>query len=317
MSRGNRIKSAKIEINLLREGLKESTHFAEAVVCDTKGRVLSVAGDGESSAFIRSALKPFQALTVVSTGSLEHYKLTDKDLAVICSSHQGTKEHARQVFRLLWQADLEANMLQCPVPEGKETALEYNCSGKHAGMLLTSKHCNWSLNSYMDKNHPVQELILNKVAELLNMPPQEFIAAKDDCGVPTYLMQLRQIATLYAHLASGDRLDMERVVRAMTYHPTMVSGKGGFDTELMRLSEGEIVSKSGSEGIQCIGRVGEGLGLAIKVQDGARRAKYAAALYLLTRLGWISPAVSDTLAEQFLSLSPYKRLDVVGELALV
>ncbi|OKH15215.1 asparaginase [[Limnothrix rosea] IAM M-220] len=317
MSRGNRIKSPKLEISLLREGLKESTHLAEAVVCDTKGRVLSVAGDGESSAFIRSALKPFQALAVVGTGSIEHYKLTDKDLAVICSSHKGTKEHARQVFRILWQADLESQVLQCPIPHGKDSALEHNCSGKHAGMLLTCKHCNWSLSSYMEKNHPVQELILNKVAELLKMPPQEFIAAKDDCGVPTYLMQLRQMATLYAHLASGDRLDVERVVRAMTYHPTMVAGKGGFDTELMRLSEGEIVSKSGAEGIQCIGRVGEGLGLAIKVQDGAKRAKYAVALYLLTRLGWISPAVSDTLSEQFLSLSPYKRLDVVGELALV
>jgi L-asparaginase len=317
MSRGKRIQSSPIEINLLREGLKESTHYAEAVVCDTKGRVLSVAGNADSSAFIRSALKPFQALAVVNTGSLDHYRLTDQDLAVICSSHQGTKEHARQVFRILWQADLESQALQCPIPPGKDSALEHNCSGKHAGMLLTCKHCNWSTTDYMDRNHPVQQFILNKVAELLQMPPQEFIGAKDDCGVPTYLMQIRQMATLYAHLASGDRLDVERVVRAMTYHPTMVAGKGSFDTELMRLSEGEIVSKSGAEGIQCIGRVGEGLGLAIKVKDGAKRAKYATALYLLTRLGWISPAVSDTLSEQFLSLSPYKRLDVVGELSFV
>lgn len=317
MSRGKRVQSAPLAINLLREGLKESTHYAEAVVCDTKGRVLSVAGDAESSAFIRSALKPFQALAVIGTGAFDHYHLSDQDLAVICSSHQGTKEHARQVFRILWQADLEADVLQCPIPAGKDSALEHNCSGKHAGMLLTCKHCNWGLGSYMEKSHPVQELILSKVAELLHMPPQEFIAARDDCGVPTYLMQLSQMATLYAQLASGDRLDVERIVRAMTYHPTMVSGKGGFDTELMRLSEGEIVSKSGAEGIQCIGRVGEGLGLAIKVRDGAKRAKYAVALYLLTRLGWITPAVSDTLAEQFLSLSPYKRLDVVGELSLV
>lgn len=317
MSRGKRVQAPQIEVNLLREGLKESTHYAEAVVCDTKGRVLSVAGDAESSAFIRSALKPFQALALVGTGGVSTYKLSDKDLAVICGSHQGTKEHARQVFRILWQAELEPHSLQCPVPHGKGSALEHNCSGKHAGMLLTCQHCNWSLSGYMDKSHPVQELILKKIAELLHMPPQEFIGAKDDCGVPTYLMQLSQMATLYAHLASGDRLDLERVSRAMTHHPTMVSGEGGFDTELMRLSEGEIVSKSGAEGIQCIGRVGEGLGLAIKVKDGAKRAKYAVALDLLTRLGWISPAISDVLSEQFLSLSAYKRLDVVGELSFV
>lgn len=317
MSRGKRVQSQHIEVNLLREGLKESTHYAEAVVCDTKGRVLSVAGDAESSAFIRSALKPFQALAIIGTGAFEHYKLTDKDLAIICGSHQGTKEQARQVFRILWQADLESNVLQCPIPHGRETALEHNCSGKHAGMLLTCKHCNWGVGSYMEKSHPVQALILNKVAELLHMPPQEFIGARDDCGVPTYLMQLSQMATLYAHLASGDRLDVERVSRAMTHNPEMVSGEGGFDTELMRLSGGEIVSKSGAEGIQCIGRVGEGLGLAIKVKDGAKRAKYAAALHLLTRLGWISPTVAEALSEQFLTLSAYKRLDVVGELSLV
>lgn len=317
MSRGKRVQAPHIEVNLLREGLKESTHYAEAVVCDTKGRVLSVAGDAESSAFIRSALKPFQALAVVGTGSLSTYKLSDKDLAVICGSHQGTKEHARQVFRILWQAELEPQSLQCPVPRGCDSALEHNCSGKHAGMLLACQHCNWSLSGYMDKAHPVQQLILKKVAELLHLPPQEFVGAKDDCGVPTYLMPLSQMATLYAHLASGDRLDLERVSRAMTHHPTMVSGEGGFDTELMRLSEGEIVSKSGAEGIQCIGRVGEGLGLAIKVKDGAKRAKYAVALDLLTRLGWVSPAVSDVLSEQFLSLSAYKRLDVVGELSFV
>ncbi|MGB2925578.1 MAG: asparaginase, partial [Limnothrix sp.] len=154
MSRGKRVQSPQLEINLLREGLTESTHCAEAVVCDTKGRVLSVAGDAESSAFMRSALKPFQALGVVGSGSLSTYNLSDKDLSVICGSHQGTKEHARQVFRILWQADLEPQSLRCPIPHGKGSALEHNCSGNHAGMLITCKHCNWSVSSYMEHSHP-------------------------------------------------------------------------------------------------------------------------------------------------------------------
>ena len=80
------------------------------------------------------------------------------------------------------------------------------------------------------------------------MPAEEFISARDDCGAPTYFMQLGQIASLYARLASGDSLDMERIVRAMTHHPAMVAGDGEFDTELMRLTEGELVSKAGSRG---------------------------------------------------------------------
>lgn len=315
-SRAKRNQTAELRVQLLREGIVESTHIAHAVVSDSRGRVLSVAGDAETATFIRSALKPFQALAVTNTGTLERYGLDDKDLAIMCSSHRGSIEQVRQVFHILWRADLEPAMLRCPTPEGKDSPLRHNCSGKHAGMLAVCQQRNWPLDSYLHRNHPVQTLILGKVAELLGMPADEFIMAHDDCGAPTYLMQLSQMSTLFAKLASGDNLDMERIVRAMTHHPDMVGGVDTFDTELMRLTDGEIVSKSGAEGIQCIGRVGEGQGLAVKVLDGSKRAKYAIAIHLLKQLGWILPAVAETLAETYMVLSQYKRLDVVGELSL-
>lgn len=316
MSRTKRTQAPEIEVHLLREGIVESIHHVNAVVCDDKGRLLSVAGSGEVSAFVRSALKPFQALAVTTTGTLESFNLTDKDLAIICSSHQGTIEQARQVFNILWRCDLSSTSLQCPLPEGKQSPLQNNCSGKHAGMLAVCRQRNWALDSYLKRSHPVQKLIVSKVAELLGMPPDELICAHDDCGAPTYCMQLWQMATLYAHLASGGNLALERVVRAMTYNPEMVGGEGHFDTELMRATGGEIVSKSGSEGIQCLGHVGQGMGLAIKVRDGSRRAKYATAIHLLKRMGWITPSVAETLEEKFMELSKYKRLEVLGELAL-
>ena len=317
MTRGKRTQAAELEVRLLREGIVESRHQAQAAVCDNRGRVLSVAGNSETAAFVRSALKPFQALAVTTTGTLERYALTDRDLAIICSSHQGTVEQARQVFNILWRCDVDPSMLQCPIPEGKRSRLQYNCSGKHAGMLAVCQQRNWSLNTYLQRNHPVQRLILGKVSELLRMPAEEFISARDDCGAPTYFMQLGQMASLYARLASGDNLDMERIVRAMTHHPAMVAGNGEFDTELMRLTEGELVSKTGAEGIQCIGRIGEGMGLAIKVVDGAKRAKYAVAIHLLKQMGWISPTTAETLSETYMTLTDFKRLDVVGELSML
>jgi len=184
-------------------------------------------------------------------------------------------------------------------------------------MLAVCQQRNWPLSNYLQRNHPVQKLILAKVAELLRMPGEEFIGARDDCGAPTYFLQLGQMATLYAQLASGNNLDMERIVRAMTHHPQMVAGEGEFDTEIMRLTQGELVSKSGAEGVQCIGRVGEGLGLAIKVVDGAKRAKYAAAIHILKQLGWVTPAIAEALTESFITLSAFKRLDVLGELSLI
>ena len=317
MTRGKRTQTPKLEVQLLREGIEESVHRVEAVVSDNRNRLMLLAGNAQTATFIRSALKPFQALAVTSSGVLERYDLTEKDLAIICSSHQGAIEQSRQVFNILWRADLDPTVLQCPIPEGRQSSLQHNCSGKHAGMLAVCQQRNWSLKNYLYRSHPVQQLILNKIAELLSMPGDELIQARDDCGAPTYSMQLQQMAYLYAQLASGSSFGLERIVRAMTNYPQMISGTGAFDTELMELTEGEIVSKSGAEGIQCIGRVGEGMGLAIKVADGAKRAKYAVAIQLLKQMGWISPAIAENLAEKFMKLSEYKRLEVMGELAIV
>ncbi|NEQ16550.1 MAG: asparaginase [Moorea sp. SIO3E2] len=316
MTRGKRTQTRALEVRLLREGIIESVHSAQAVVCDDRGRMLYVAGNPETSTFIRSALKPFQALAVTTTGTLERYNLTDRDLAIMCSSHHGTMEQVRQVFNILWRCDVDPSALQCPIPPGQESSLQHCCSGKHAGMLAVCQQRQWLIKSYLEYNHPVQMLILSQVAELLQMPEQELILAHDDCNAPTYFLQLRQMALLYALLSSGNNLAMERIVRAMISHPQMVSGDGGFDTELMRLSEGELVSKSGAQGVQCIGRVGQNMGLAIKVLDGGKSAKYAAAIALLKQMAWITPSVADTLESMFINLSKYKRLEVVGELSM-
>ncbi|MBE9047877.1 asparaginase [Pleurocapsales cyanobacterium LEGE 10410] len=317
MTRGKRTQTPSLEVHLLREGILESSHTVEATVCDSRGRVLLVAGSSQTSTFIRSALKPFQALAVTTTGTLQKYGLSDRDLAIMCSSHQGKIEQARQAFNILWRADVDPLALQCPIPSGKTNRLEHNCSGKHAGVLAVCKSQNWSLNTYLQRSHPAQQLILSKISELLGMPGDELISAHDDCGMPTYSMQLQQMAHLYAQLAAGKNLGLERIARAMTYYPRMIAGDGAFDTELMRLSEGELVSKSGAEGIQCIGKVGEGMGLAIKVRDGAKRAKYAMAIHLLKQMSWISPAIAENLSDNFIQLTNFKRLENLGELSIL
>jgi len=316
MSFENRSTAPELLIHVLREGLTESTHYCQAVVADSRGRSLAVAGKSTTPVFARSALKPFQALAMLSTGIRERYRLGEKDIAIMCASHQGTTAHARQVFSMLWRADLSPELLVCPTPPGKPSPLCHNCSGKHAGMLLASRAQNWTLQDYAQRQHPVQALVRAKLADLLQMPSEEFLFARDDCGVPTYQLQLNQLAYLYAQLTAGERPELEAIVRAMTHCPEMVAGEGCFDTELMRATQGELVSKSGAEGIQCIGRVGEGMGLAIKVQDGAARAKYALALHLLQRMGWIQPAAAEMLGERFLAVGPYTRLEVEGELRM-
>jgi ATP-binding cassette subfamily B protein len=82
----------------------------------------------------------------------------------------------------------------------------------------------------------------------------------------------------------------------------------------MRLAHGQVVSKGGAEGIQCLSRVGEGMGVGIKVEDGASRAKHAVALRLLEQLEWLTPATLQDLRQRFQAPAEHLRLEVKGEL---
>ena len=303
-----------LEVRLLRDGIVESRHRVHAVVCDGRGRVLMRAGDPQLLSFVRSSLKPFQATVFVASGAADACGCGERGLAIACASHAGTPAHAREAFRLLWGAEVEPEQLQCPIPAGGSSALEHNCSGKHAAFLATCKRLGWSSESYLQSEHPLQQEVLKRVAELLALPPAELLVARDDCGAPTLQLQLAQMALLYAHLGSGDQPDLERLLRAMLNHPELVAGEGRFDTELMRQGHGQVLSKGGAEGIQCLSRVGEGMGVAIKVEDGSARAKHAVALQLLEQLDWLTPITLDDLRRQFLAPAPHLRLEVVGEL---
>ncbi len=308
----NNINSLKI---LVRRGSSvESIHRAHASICDTKGRTLMKAGLSEYETFIRSALKPFQALPFVTSGTPEKYNLDNKALALACGSHCGSADQARTAFKLLWNADINIKELKCPIPKSKESKLQHNCSGKHSAFLATCKKMNWDLDSYLMGHHPLQKEIFRRVSELLKIPAEELIAERDDCGAPTLLLRLSQMAILYAHLSRSEQPEFEKITRAMTHHPDLIAGKGYFDSELIKRGHNQVISKGGSEGIQCIGLLGEGIGLSIKVEDGSKRAKHAVAIHLLRQLEWITPSALEELDEIVLQEKPGIYLEVEGQL---
>ncbi len=305
---------APLQVTLRRGTISESVHRVHAVVCDGQGRVLLSAGDAGFETFIRSALKPFQAVPFLSSGAADQMDVGERGIAISCASHAGTNLHAREAFKLLWKAELDPSQLQCPIPPNGDSPLQYNCSGKHAAFLATSRKMAWPLDDYLQGDHPVQVEVNRRVAELLGLPADELVAARDDCGAPTLRLQLAQMALLYAHLGASRHAELEQISRAMLAHPDLVAGEGRFDTELMRRSHGQVLSKGGAEGIQCLSRIGEGLGVAIKVEDGSRRAKQAVALYLLRELEWLTPLRLQELEEQMLEVSPGVKLEVSGVL---
>tara|TARA_Y100001968_G_scaffold327426_2_gene372471 strand:+ start:18 stop:716 length:699 start_codon:yes stop_codon:yes gene_type:complete len=226
----------------------------------------------------------------------------------------GSIMHAREVFKILWNSQIDVEQLKCPIPENKKSRLEHNCSGKHAAFLATCKKMNWQMDDYLSIKHPLQIEIKRRISELLKINTNEIITAIDDCGAPTFYLQLNQMASLYAILSQGNQPELVQIVRAMIANPEIIAGEGRFDTELMRRSHGQLFSKGGSEGIQCIGKVGEGIGIAIKAEDGSKRAKHAVAIHILRQLEWITPTAIEELEANILPLGKDLKVRVKGEL---
>ena len=301
-----------LEVILLRGSNIESVHKVHAVITDKKGRVLMCAGNPEYKSFIRSALKPFQAIPFVSSGAASKINNSSKSIALSCGSHTGSKLHTREAFKILWEYDIDILNLKCPLR--KSSPLEHNCSGKHAAFLATCKKLNWPIESYLKGDHPLQLEIFRIISELLEIPDSNMKAERDDCGAPTLYMKLLEMAKLYALLSSSDNAELEQISRAMTTNPIMISDNNKFDTEIIQYSHGQVISKGGAEGIQCLCKVNEGMGLALKVEDGSKRAKHAVGLHLLKQLEWISNLRIQDIEDKILKFPEGVQIEVKGQL---
>tara|TARA_Y100000589_G_C27168279_1_gene635590 strand:- start:39 stop:1004 length:966 start_codon:yes stop_codon:yes gene_type:complete len=301
-----------LEVILKRGSYIESTHKIHAVVCDKKGRVLMCAGNPEYKSFMRSALKPFQAIPFISSGAASQINNSFKSIAIASGSHRGSTFHAREAFRILWEFDIDINELKCPCK--RESPLRHYCSGKHAAFLATCKKLSWPTETYLKGDHPLQIEIFRLISELLSIPASDIYAERDDCGAPTLYLKLIEMAKLYSILSSSENAELEQISRAISQNPFLISDNNYFDTEIIRSSHGQVISKGGAEGILCLSKLGEGIGLALKVEDGSKRAKHAAGLHLLKQLEWITNIRLQDIEEKIFKLAEGVNLEVKGEL---
>jgi L-asparaginase II len=259
-------------------------------------------GDAEGYVYARSSAKPFQTMPLVLSGVDDALGLTDEELAVACASHSAEEPHLDAVRSILEKARLSEEDLQngAHPPLYASAAAELarsgeepkpihgNCSGKHAGMLALCVHMGWETASYRDPDHPLQLWILEIVARVCGLERDEILLGGDGCGVPAFGMPLKNLATGFARLGTGESLPddlagaAERVREVMQKHPYIVAGTERFDTAVMRGTD--LVSKSGAEAMFCAGSP-KGWGLALKISDGASRAVRPAALAALARRG--------------------------------
>ncbi len=304
-------------VTVTRCSLVESVHRGHIAVVDDGGRLLRSAGDPRCATYARSSAKLLQAIPVVASGAASRFRLDAPEIALLCASHSGEERHVEAVFRILRKLGLEEDALQCgahpPYHKPSADALRRagesprashnNCSGKHAGMLTLAKHLGATLHDYKLPEHPVQQAMLAAYAAFAGVPAADVTLGVDGCGVPVYGAPLSALALAYARLAapfddgSPDADARRTVVEAVRSHPEMLAGEGRYDTALIRATNGRVIGKMGAEGVFAAAVPGEGLGFALKIEDGSQRALYPAVTEALLQLGWIDAAAERALAE--------------------
>jgi len=275
-----------------RNGHDESVHYGAVVALESDGSIAFALGDAGAVVFPRSSTKPIQATAMVASG----LSLPPRLLALVCASHDGRAEHLSTAKEILATAGLTedalGNTADYPLdPDAQEaviraggvkTALQMNCSGKHSGMLATCVHNGWDLESYLHVEHPLQQRITEMVPQLAG-EEASFIGV-DGCGAPAHALSLTGLARAFRSVAIAQNSTAAgQVASAIRQHPEMLGGPTRDITLLIQGVPG-LMGKDGAEGVFAIA-LPDGRAIAIKISDGANRARPPVMKFALQALG--------------------------------
>jgi L-asparaginase II len=320
---------SEVVIKIYRGNLIENLYRADVSIVKKTGDSIYLLGNEQKLTYWRSAAKPVQVLPVVYSGAYQKYGFTDQELAIMTASHNGEEKHIKLVYSILNKINLSESDLKCGIcppvhrptadylkKNGIEITPVYNpCSGKHVAQLSLCKYYGWSITDYYSVNHPVQQMILDVVGNISEYPKEKIYLGIDDCTVPVFGIPIKNMSNAYARIANWELLAKKykqaarKVFSSMVNNPDIIGGTDRFDTDLMKISGGNLVAKSGADGVFCIGIRNEkqkfGLGITIKMESGNMKFLPMAVIRILEQIKILS-------GEQVKKLKKYIPLDILN-----
>ena len=318
-------------VEVTRGSIVESRHVVHVAVVHAERGLIAGCGDVRHFSFVRSAIKMFQAVPLAEDDVIERLGLTSQEVALCTASHNAEPIHVAAARSILAKAGVSEDALACgphsPMHAPAAQALERsgvapgrihnNCSGKHAGMLALAHHHGWSTEGYHRADHPVQQRALRTLCAWSRLEPSAVALGVDGCGLPTFALPLDRTALACARFAAAaDHGDTPAatIVGAMTTHPEFVAGTDRLCTALMRVAGGRVFAKVGAEGYYCAGVPEQALGIAVKIEDGARRASEPALLAVLEALAVLSAREMESLRDFVGPVVTNTRGETVGDI---
>ncbi len=319
--------------DVYRGEIVESRHYGDLTVVNHLGENIFSIGNPELLTYWRSCAKPFQLLPLIISGAVDKYKITSEELAVMAASHNGEKVHVKIVSNILNKIGATPADLLCGIhaPYDRQarellyrnnqeiSTLHNNCSGKHTALLAICRYYNWSTENYLSIEHPLQQLLLETVAVMAEVPQTEVMLGKDGCGVVVFGLPLSKMALAYYKLANPAALNDKQgraarlVTDAMEKHPYLLAGRKRFNTGLMQVTKRKFTAKFGAEGVFCIG-VHNGPGIAVKIGDGNKRALPPVVVELLKQLKILNAKELESLKDYHYPVVKNHRGEVVGKI---
>lgn len=297
-----------------RAGVLENVHLGVLCGVNDKGEVVHEIGSAEHVTYLRSAAKPFQAIPVMKRNIAEKYGLTAAEAAMFAASHRGEAYHIEALESIMRKIGLaEEQLLTCPtyplndepkfacMREGKAPRRIYhNCSGKHFGIIAAARESGYDTETYWQPSHPIQQEILQALADMAEYPADRIEVGVDGCGFPVFALPLKHIAKAYLKLACPDlipdaatREAVKRMTAYMHDAPDSIASHNFICSELLR--DPNIVAKGGAKGVYCFSLIRERMAFALKVIDGSETPWPIIVASILEQIGYGNRETIDRL----------------------